>query len=80
MTTKDPFLGGTFLGQILAAPSLPGVYSRNFAPNSDPNFPEFFEDFSRFVSWETDGFWSHGGRPPARGVQIWVCLFLYGRS
>ena len=30
MTPKDPSFGGDFLGQILAAPSLPGtsVYSR----------------------------------------------------
>ena len=35
MTPKDPFFGGDFLGQILAAPSLPGafVYSRAKAGN-----------------------------------------------
>ena len=26
----------------------------NFAPNFAPNFPEVFEDFSCFVSWETE--------------------------
>ena len=26
----------------------------NFAPNFAPNFPRIFEDFSCFVSWETD--------------------------
>ena len=36
MTPKDPFLGGDFLGQILAADSLPGafVHSRRSVPKT----------------------------------------------
>ena len=36
----------------------------NFAPNFAPNFPLFFEEFSCFVSWETETRKIHQKSPP----------------
>ena len=30
------------------------IFVPNFAPNFAPNFPRIFDDFSHFVSWETE--------------------------
>ena len=35
-------------------PRISRISVPNFAPNFAPNFPEIFEDFSCFVSWETE--------------------------
>ena len=45
------------LGQKNRRTKVPRIFRffvPNFAPNFAPNFPRFFEEFSCFVSWETE--------------------------
>ena len=46
-----------FLGQKSCRTKVPGIlriFVPNFAPNFAPNFPRIFEEFSCFISWETE--------------------------